>query len=547
MSLPKFSIVLTACLSLCGSLYAQDVSVKQFSDSSVASEMSKTVIPLSELQFDLHPHLRRGASFYPGLPAGIEPGPGFGVKRATAFCLDPECSFVATNYHVAAVMRLKKIKGWPVAGRYLDTGPQDHEATVNRTGTGPMAFNTSRDIAIFRLNNPLPKHHGLAFSCDELRSGQRVDIWGYPVEKQYSLRKLRRFPATFRGKADDGTLLFDYQLVDGKAIKGGASGGIVIDSETHKIVGILNRAITATGLRVTAVPTEVLAEFVRTIDPFLGARLFPSEDTEISSLSDDFYPEWIPSHVSALQHRQAEPDAINLLRANAQKLTDSLKNYVAIQTVAWGQGDHSPDVQAEFEIQDLNGTQTYRRYPDGKKEITDSPTPPGAFGLGMKGWVATSGEWLSLPDFVGKELKLYVNQAPDVVASGRQMKVFQYYASVEDNECPFEPTDDYPFFRIGKVVPVACYGEVWTDKDTNILRISRRLDLSKQLKAYKGWFEYQTVVNYGWVKDGDVSRWVPSTFLIKGRHKKDKEIYWCRGQFTNYKEFSSKARLVAAQ
>jgi hypothetical protein len=165
----------------------------------------------------------------------------------------------------------------------------------------------------------------------------------------------------------------------------------------------------------------------------------------------------------------------------------------------------------------------------------------------MTGWVTTADEWLSLPDFVGKELKLHVNQAPDVVVAGQRMKVFQYYASVEDDLCPFKPIDDFGFFRIGKAVPVACYGEVWTDADTNILRISEHLDLSKQLKDYKGWLEYQAVVNYGWVKDGEVSRWVPSTFLIQGRHKKDKEIYWCRGQFTNYREFSSKARLVAAQ
>jgi hypothetical protein len=47
----------------------------------------------------------------------------------------------------------------------------------------------------------------------------------------------------------------------------------------------------------------------------------------------------------------------------------------------------------------------------------------------------------------------------------RRMKVFRYYASVEDNLCPFEPVEDFGFFTRRKSVELGCFGEVWTDED----------------------------------------------------------------------------------
>src|ERR1700686_1106530 len=100
---------------------------------------------------------------------------------------------------------------------------------------------------------------------------------------------------------------------------------------------------------------------------------------------------------------------------------------------------------------------------------------------------------------VGTDFRLKVQRAPDVVANGRRMKVFQYYASVEDNLCPFAPVEDYAFFTVSKTVAVACYGEVWTDEDMNIIRMSKRLDLSEKLKAFRGWGDVHVILTYGWL------------------------------------------------
>jgi hypothetical protein len=95
---------------------------------------------------------------------------------------------------------------------------------------------------------------------------------------------------------------------------------------------------------------------------------------------------------------------------------------------------------------------------------------------------------------------------------------------------------------IGKDVGVACYGEVWTDEDSNIIRMSEHLDLSDKLKAYKHWEDYWIVLTYGWLKRADEPpRLIPLTTYVQG---KNKEIYWCRGAFMNYQVFSVRSKLL---
>jgi len=71
------------------------------------------------------------------------------------------------------------------------------------------------------------------------------------------------------------------------------------------------------------------------------------------------------------------------------------------------------------------------------------------------------------------------------------------------------------------------------------------LELSEKLKVYKGWEEYQIVVTYGWLKLVDEPpALVPLTIFTESRYKK-KSVYWCRGRFTNYRMFTSRAKFVA--
>jgi hypothetical protein len=503
-------------------------------------DFSEVVVPITAVR--LTPSVKLGTTGKPGPKLDLH------ANFGTGFCLEAACRFIVTNYHVAVTARVHKIKGQKIIQRYLATGPDDNGATANTFPSGDVfPYVQKRDLAIFELRHPLPQHHGLTFSLDELEVGQEVDIYGYPRGIiNPILRKLTRFPAIFKAPTTSGLLAFDYQVSTDKPIRiEGASGGIVIDRKTEKIVGIMSETNETTAL---AVPVQTLVEFVTKVRPFLAQRIFPTTK-DVSPVSADLYPKFLPSpdhnpqfvplRSDGLQHRPEEPPEVKVLRSKAQTLADSMRNYIAVQSFEWGSGDKESVAEAEFEIRVIDGVQRFRRYPDGKKEYEEVPNPR------WNDWVLPANEWSKLPTMLGMELRLKVHQAADLVANKHRMKVFQYYASVEDNLCPFEPVEDFIFFTTSKTVAVACYGEVWTDEDSNMIRISEHLDLSDKLKAYRGWEECQVVLTYGWVKKvGEPRRLVPLTIFAEARYKK-KQVYWCRGQFADYQIFTSRVKIIA--
>src|SRR5208337_2477654 len=471
-------------------------------------DFNKTVVPITELKFL---------------------GPAIEGKFGTGFCLDPACRFIGTNYHVAMMAQPRKIKGEKVIQRYLATGPNDEGATVNDgPSMSPMRYTLSRDLAILELRHPLAHHYGVAFSLDDLEIGQEIDIYAYPKESINPIRSLLQFHGTFKGQTITGLLAFDYSLSAHKAILPGASGGIVVDSKTQQIVGILNAI-------ATAVPVQSLADFVSKVQPCLAQSIFPSTKA-ISPVSADLYSKFVPPpRVGTLQRRPEEPPEVKALRSKAQLLADSMRNFVAVQTFAWGSGDKPPVAESAYEVQVLDGYQRFRKYPDGKKHYEDLPLPP------LNTVIGTGGEWAELPKMVGTELGLRIQQAPDVVVNGRRMKVFQYRADVEDGVCTFRSIFDFELFVINKDVTVPCYGEVWTDEEANIVRMSLHLE-------NRGWWKhYQSVVTYGWLqRRGEIPRLIPLT--ISTQAERGKRVYWCRGQFVNYQVFRSQVvKMVTKQ
>jgi len=496
-------------------------------------DFSEIVVPIASVKM-LIPSVGIGITGKLGPTLGME------ANLGTGFCLDAVCRFIVTNYHVAAIARPHRIKREKIIQRYLATGPHDEGATVNRIPNGNLLpFAIERDLAIFELQRPLPHHHGLTFSLDELEEGQEVDIYGYSTGIINPIRKLTRFPATFKGPTTSGLLAFDFEL-SGQPIRiGGASGGIVVDRKTEKIIGILCGSNETTAV---AVPTQTLVDFVSNVQPFLAERVFPTAN-DVRPVPADFYSKFAPSpdhnskfvsiHVDGLQHRPDEPIEVKVLRKKAQLLADSMRNFIAVQSFSWGSGDkEEPAAEGAYEVRVLDRYQRFREYPDGKKEFQDVPLPP------LSHVVGTGGEWSELPNMVGTELGLTVHQAADVVVNDRRMKVFQYRADIEDGVCSFKSTSDFVFMEINKVFTVACYGEVWTDEDTNILRISEHYELPGK------WRNYQGVVTYGWLpKKDEPPRLIPLTIYTQAERKG--RVYWCRGQFTNYQRFDSEVRIIA--
>jgi Trypsin-like peptidase domain len=468
---------------------------------------------------------------------GLTLGVGLNIEFGTGFCVDAACQFVGTNYHVAKTSQLHTIEGEKIVHRYFATGPDDEGATVNE---GPaenvdfvplvpasLKYTWDRDLAIFELRHPLRHHRGIPFSLGDLQEGQEVEIYTYPKGPINPVRKLQQFRGAYKGETTTGLLAFDYELSGDKSIRPGSSGGIVVDKKSHQIVGILNGIAKDHEAIVTAVPVESLADFVTKIEPYLAQSLFPSSQG-ISALSADLYPKYVPLHAKTLEHRAEEPPEVKLLRSKAQALADSMRDFIAVQTFVWGDGDKEPKADGAYEVRVLDGVQWYRSYPDGKKEIDDIPFPY------SHDVVVPAPDWSELPKMAGTRLRLKIRQAPDVVLNERRVKVFQFSADIEDGVCVFRVVS-----RSNKDYAVNCHGEIWTDDDTNILRISEYFELPWKAS------DYRVVVTYGWLQRADEPRLIPLT--ISAQLEEGKKIHWCRGQFMNYRVFSAEARIIADQ
>jgi hypothetical protein len=477
-------------------------------------DFASVVIPITELR------------------PGFTPAPGVETRSGTGFCLDPACQFIATNYHIAMIARPRRIAGEAVVQRFLATGPDDEDATLNEGQFSPsMKYSLSRDLAIFQLRRPLSHYHGLSFQSGDLRIGQEVDIYSYPRESAIHSRTLLQVHGKFQSQSSSGLLVFDYDSSDGRVLRPGASGGIVVDRNTRQIVGVLNGIDRGGKTIAFAVPVRSLEKFVCRVQPYLAKSIFPSTQS-ISPISADLYPQFVPAPDNSLQHRPQETVAVRTLRSKAQFLADGMRDFVAVQTFAWGSQDNEPLVESKYELQVVSGDQRFREFPNGKKDYEYPSYPP------LNRWIIPGDEWSKLPAKVGTDRDLKIHQAPDAVMNGRTVKIFQYWASVEDDACSLR-TLTIGLFTTSKTSVLGCYGEVWTDENLDILRMSEHFEVSGK------WSDVRAVVTYGWLDKADgVRRLIPLTIAIQGQYKN--KVYWCHGQFTDYRLFATRVRIVAS-
>ncbi len=452
----------------------------------------------------------------------------FSIKFGTGFCLDQDCRFVGTNYHVAKVMgKYVRIKGVFSAHRYLDSEPDDAGAQdVNLAGGGgSLKYTPAHDLAIYEMRHPIKNFHGIGFDADDLENNLEVDIYAYPFNWNPK-RGLLRWHGKFIGKTHQGLLAFSYE--EGR-VRGGASGGIIVDSNTKKIVGILNEIGEGKDKdRIAlAVPVKELSDFVTRAQPYLQATLFP-KTVFISPVAADLYSPYVWPRAEALSQRPVEPPEVVKLRRTAQFLADSMRNFTATETFAWGRDNREPEATDAYETLIVDGWQRWRHLGD-RKFYEDVPFPPLNFSI------VSGPEWSELPRVVGTELNMKIHQAPDAVVGGRTIHVFQYTATAEDRLCRFQSVTNFAFFQRSATKFYDCHGEVWMDDSGIILRISEALDLSGP------WYRWWGVMTYGWLEKDGIQYLVPVTITTQAENKK---TYWCRGLFTDYEMFGARARLV---
>jgi hypothetical protein len=279
---------------------------------------------------------------------------------------------------------------------------------------------------------------------------------------------------------------------------------------------------------ITAVPVHSFADFLSRVQPYLATQLFP-KSVVIPPASADSYPEWVPPpRFGHLEHRPVEPPEVQALRAKATDLADTIRNFIATQSLEWGKGDRDSTPQAitELEVQVIHGYQRWRELPDGKKELDEIPFP-----APLNSAIIPGGEWSEMPNLVGNNLKLHINHAPDITVNNETFQVFQWSGEVEDGICKFKSIWDLFFMSYSKIDTLNCYGEVWTDKDLNLVRASENFKLIGRWKNYRG------VVTFGVMTMGDHKVRVPMTIATQAEY--GGKLYWCQGVFSDYHEFAS--------
>ena len=446
------------------------------------------------------------------------------LKFGTGFCLDPQCRFVGTNYHVAELMGAHvRIKGAFSVHRYLDSDPTDTGAETVETVAGEMRFTPTHDLAIYEMRRGIKHFHGISFDTESLADQTDVDIYAYPFNGNPK-RALVCWHGRFVGKSWRGLLVFSY---DKGGIRGGASGGIVVDINTKRIVGILSEA---NEHKAFAVPIEELADFVARTQPYLQATIFP-ETTFISPVAEDLYPPYTWPHIEGLSARPEESPGVVELRHMAGHLADSMGDFSATETIAWGKGAREAEATDAYQTMIVDGIQQWR-HPDEKKFHNRPPLPQ------VNGSMTLGSEWSDLPELLSTDFDLKIRQAPDTLLAGRTVHVFQYTAELEDKACRVT----YVFYFIwGPTKNASCHGEVLTDESGFILRISLSIDVSGS------WHHWRGVMTYGWLEKGGKHYQVPITLAGQVGYEAlglFKETFWCRELFTDYEVFGVKSRLL---
>jgi hypothetical protein len=460
-------------------------------------------------------------------------GPIGMIKFGSGFCLDPECRFIVTNYHVADAMgKHFSIQHQPVVQRWLASGPNDEGAT-------DIGYNPLHDLAVVELEHSLSRKgfHGLPYNmedAEDLALGQGVDIYSFPIELN-PRRRLQHFHGHYLGRNYNGLLAFTYDP-NPAPMREGSSGGLIVDSRGRVMAVFADFAKQQKNI-VLGVPVSELSAFVTKIQPLLAARLFPKM-VFMPPVEPDHYPEWVPPRPrpdGPLERRPVEPPDVQLLRLKAQDVINTMRSLISVESFEWGRDGATNDPQAigYYQVRIIDGSQRFREYPDGKKEMDYVAWPP------LMDAIDPGGAWWDVPHLVAKQLDLQIRRDPDIVWKGQSLRVFQYFGKKEQKVCEMDNQLDFGFYVHHDIEAYDCWGEVWTDQDENIVRISENYHMPKSRS------DMNMVVTFGWTEIADKKLFVPVTLWMQVKEndlRVDSHVDWCHGQFTDYQQFGSTVR-----
>src|SRR3954469_20034550 len=158
------------------------------------------------------------------------------------------------------------------------------------------------------------------------------------------------------------------------------------------------------------------------------------------------------------------------------------------------------------------------------------PTPKGPS-------IVPGSEWRDLPQTVGSNRHLPLHYLGERIENGLRLKVFYFEAAAEDKICAARVKK----FWKDWIGTVPCHGEVWTDSELNIFRISEQMEMPPQ----SGVQSCSITILYGWLRHERLAATLVPASLHMISTMRDRGVLESSAMFSGYYQFHATTKIVA--
>lgn len=406
-------------------------------------------------------------------------------------------------------------------------------------GQRTLFYNAANDISFVYIKKPVRNKSGISYSYHKVYVGEKVTIAGY-YKNKFETREARivgsNVPLVTGNAQLNENLILDIKL------KPGTSGSAVFDQQGNLLgMIVLSGVLKAGGSDVTAsiaLPVETIAKALLKLDPVLGATIFryvPEDEepksvqtpAELSQESDA--PGGVVEVIPQLTAVPSEvPNPVGKLRFKAEAASTLMVNFVTKQCLVQGT---QKSICHELSI--VDGQQTFRKiHKNGRLGEPTEFFPV----LGHGVWTQTG--WTDSLGTIAANPWIFQGSMDD-------RYLFSFRSAAKDARCYFvEYSRGTRLFGGGYPTwkgPVACFEQIVTDKDFNVLSVFTEILPPEGCLTQV----VQMAIYYDWVKLEELKSpsLVPVREKITAKMLGQKSLSYASVSWTDYQKFRAEHKI----
>jgi hypothetical protein len=462
------------------------------------------------------------------VPLQVEQVYGSGI------CINQKCSVIATACHIQMAAGRGNVA---VAGGHTRkvlslANESDSNKTDVSVGQRTFSYNIANDVSFVYTRKPVPHKSGISYSY-HYYVGQKVQVAGY-YHGKFTTAEAHIIGADVL--VEMGTSQLRDNLVLDISAKQGQSGSAVLD-ERGQLIGmlILTGTVKTNGTdspASVALPVRTIAKVLVKLDPLLGMSIFDHivegvqmpVQTTFEVYKDKDSPEDASSVFPVLTAAASEVSApVAKLRARAAVSARLLTNFLTKQCVT-----ETTEKPTCHEVGIVQGQQIYREIKRKGELGATTTTFPKA---NHRVW--TQAEWLYTLSNIAENLWIFQGVVKD-------RYLFSFMSSPEDDRCSYEEWAGVaiPLFGWSRLLwegSVACFQQILTDKDFNVLSVFTDLRPPEERRTQF----FQTAIYYDWVELEGVRSPIPFPVeeRIVAKVQGEKDLRYSSVTWTEYRQY----------